>query len=171
MHKHKVLIDISHMSEEAIEATFDLVESLDADSGADKLDFPLIATHVGMRSEGPDAQAYNLSQATAKRIRERGGLIGLIMAQHQLGKTADATASRAVVNRHLQAIEQACGDHQATAFGTDLDGFIKPTIEGVQRAADLSVLAEWIREDHPGDAQDILYGNARRVFKRVFEAR
>ena len=133
--------------------------------------YMVIATHVGMRSEGPDAQAYNLSEATAKRIHERGGLIGLIMAQHQLGKTADANASRALINKHLEAIKQACTDHKASAFGTDLDGFIKPTIEGVQRAADLSVLAEWILTDHPDDAQDILYGNAQRVFKRVFEAR
>jgi microsomal dipeptidase-like Zn-dependent dipeptidase len=171
MYDHKVLIDISHMSEEAIDATFKLVEKLDADSGADKLDFPLIATHVGMRDAGPDAQAYNLSEVTARRIHERGGLIGLIMAQHQLGQTADANASRALINKHLDAIKQACGDHSASAFGTDLDGFIRPTIEGVQQASDLSVLAQWIVNDQPNDAQAILYGNAQRVFKRVFEAR
>ncbi len=93
------------------------------------------------------------------------------MAQRQLGQTADTNASRALLNKHLAAIKQACGDHNASAFGTDLDGFIKPTIEGVQQASDLRVLADWIVKDEPDHAQAILYGNAQRVLKRAFDLR
>ena len=48
MYKHKVIIDITHMSERATEETFDVVESLEReDPGSDPLDYPLIAGHVG----------------------------------------------------------------------------------------------------------------------------
>ncbi len=171
MHKHKVLIDVSHMRQDALDATFTLVEQLDEEAGTDPLDFPVIATHVGMRNAGPDQQAYNLSDETAKRIQARGGLIGLITAQHQLGSTQDAAQSQAVVSRHLAAIGQLGNGHDATAIGSDLDGYIKPTLAGISQAGDLRVLEQWIREAQPADAEKILYGNARRVLGRVFAAR
>ena len=88
MYKYKVLIDVSHMSQIALDETFTLVERLDAESGRDPYEFPLIATHVGMRTEGPDLQEYNLTAETVRRIRDRGGVVGLITAQHQLGKSS-----------------------------------------------------------------------------------
>ena len=83
MYAHKVLIDVSHMSQAAIDETFALVQELDAQSGSPPADFPLIATHVGMRSANSGTQAYNLDADTAQRLQARGGLIGVIMAQHQ----------------------------------------------------------------------------------------
>jgi microsomal dipeptidase-like Zn-dependent dipeptidase len=171
MHKHKVLIDVSHMRQDALDDTFTLVEQLDEEAGSDPRDFPLIATHVGMREAGPDQQTYNLSAETAKRIQERGGLIGLITAQHQLGSTQDAAESQAVVGKHLEAITALGNGHEATAIGSDLDGFVKPTLKGLDRASDLQVLEQWIREAQPANAEKILYGNARRVLGRVFAAR
>jgi microsomal dipeptidase-like Zn-dependent dipeptidase len=171
MYTHKVLVDISHMSERAIGDTFDLIESLDRTSGADPLEYPVIATHVGMRSADPDTQSYNLSDDTARRIQERGGLIGLIMAQHQLGTTDDPGQSRAVLKRHIDAVS-ALGDGLAScAIGTDLDGFIKPTLSGIERCADLRDLEAWIRDEYPADADAILHDNARRVLRRVLAAR
>jgi microsomal dipeptidase-like Zn-dependent dipeptidase len=166
-----VLIDVSHMRQDALDATFTLVEQLDQEAGTDPLDFPVIATHVGMRNAGPDQQAYNLSDETAKRIQARGGLIGLITAQHQLGSTQDADQSQGVVSRHLAAIAQLGNGHDATAIGSDLDGYIKPTLAGISQAGDLRVLEQWIREAQPADADKILYGNARRVLGRMFAAR
>jgi microsomal dipeptidase-like Zn-dependent dipeptidase len=171
MHKHKVLIDVSHMRQDALDDTFDLVEQLDEEAGTDPRDFPLIASHVGMRDAGPDQQTYNLSVETAKRIQARGGLIGLITAQHQLGSTQDAAESQAVISRHLDAITALDKGHEATAIGSDLDGFIKPTLTGLDQASDLQVLEQWIRAAQPANADEILYGNARRVLGRVFAAR
>lgn len=171
MHKHKVLIDISHMRQDAIDDTFTLVEQLDQEAGADPRDFPLIATHVGMRDAGPDQQTYNLSADTAKRIQARGGLIGLITSQHQLGNTQDAAQSQAVIGRHLDAITALGNGHEATAIGSDLDGFIKPTLTGIEQASDLQTLEQWIRQAQPANAEKILYGNARRVLGQVFAAR
>jgi microsomal dipeptidase-like Zn-dependent dipeptidase len=171
MYRHKVLVDISHMSEKAITDTFELIESLDQASAADPLDYPVIATHVGMRSADPDTQVYNLSADTARRIQQRGGLIGLIMAQHQLGTTDNPAQSRAVLERHVDAIGALGNGHGSSAIGTDLDGFIKPTLSGIERAADLQELESWVRAAYPDDADAILHDNAARVVRRVFAAR
>lgn len=171
MYRHHVLVDVSHMSQRAIDDTFALIEELDADSGASPSDYPVIATHVGMRQAEPHDQAYNLSEQTARRIQERGGLIGLILAQHQLGHTADQAESRAVIAKHLNAIDELGNGHEATALGTDLDGFIKPTLAGIQLADDLARLEEWIRADFPDDAEAILHANADRVLKQALAAR
>ncbi len=167
MHAHKVLIDISHMRQDAIDQTFELVEQLDRQADRDPRAFPLIATHVGMRAAGPDAQTYNLNQATAERIIARGGVIGLITAQHQLGHTGDVAQSQAVLAKHIDAIAAIDNGFEAVAVGTDLDGFIKPTIAGVQLASDLSVLEGWVRAKYPTHADAILIDNARRVLKHA----
>jgi microsomal dipeptidase-like Zn-dependent dipeptidase len=171
MHRHKVLVDISHMRQDAIDETFALLERLDRDSGADPRDLPVIASHVGMRAAGPDDQAYNLTADTVRRIKGRGGVIGLIFAQHQLGETSEEKQSRAVLNRHIAAIAEAAEGYEHIAIGSDLDGFIRPTLAGVQRASDLRRVEDWIRTDHPDHADAILWGNARRVLRRAFEAR
>jgi microsomal dipeptidase-like Zn-dependent dipeptidase len=171
MYSHKVLIDVSHMGQKALDATFALVEQLDREADAAPTDYPLIATHVGMRDAGPDAQAYNLSAETATRIQERGGLIGLITSQHQLGKTHDQAESRAALARHIDAIGDLGNGHQSTALGTDLDGFIKPTLKEIERAPDLKLLEEWIRDRYDQDADAILYTNAHRVLRQAFAAR
>jgi len=69
-----VAIDISHMRQDAIEETFDLLATLDPQGS-----LPVIASHVAVRSAGPDALAYNVTPATMRRIGERDGVIGLIL--------------------------------------------------------------------------------------------
>ena len=172
MYKHKVLVDISHMNQQAIDETFALIEQLDAQAGDDPGSYPVLATHVGMRDANSDTQAYNLDVDTARRVQARGGLIGVIMAQHQIGLTSNAAQSRERLRRHIDAIA-AAGERGrgAAAIGSDLDGFIKPTLAGLERASDLPALEGWIREDFPEDADAILYGNARRLVRQVFETR
>jgi len=171
MYRHKVLVDISHMSQEAIDQTLALIEQLDQETGAEAQDYPVLATHVGMRSANPDTQLYNLTPQTAKRVQARGGLIGLILAQHQLGATSTAADSRATLHRHIEAISDLGDGLQHCALGTDLDGFIKPTLSGIDQASDLTTLARWIQEDFPADAERILYGNARGVLQKVLDSR
>jgi microsomal dipeptidase-like Zn-dependent dipeptidase len=171
MYRHKVLVDISHMSERSIADTFALLDELDEETGATPQDHPVIATHVGIRSADEDQQEYNLSPETITKVRDRGGLIGLIMAQHQLGSTRDPEQSRAVLGRHLDALAAHAGGHACTAIGTDLDGFIRPTLAGIERARDLAVLSQWVRDDYPDDAEAILHANAERVLTRVYAAR
>ena len=77
MVRNRVLLDISHMRGDALQETFKLLdEELDPDCRV-----PLLATHVGYRF---GKQEYMLDEATILQIKRRDGVIGLILAQHQL---------------------------------------------------------------------------------------
>lgn len=166
MHETGVLVDVSHMREDAIDATFALVERLDRRSGRDPKRYPVIASHAGYRF---GAQTYNLGERTIERIAARGGVIGLILAQHQLNDglrrhaTKTLRESVEVLARHIDAIGV-----EHVALGSDLDGFIKPTLGGVESAADLAPLASALRARYPDAADAILRDNALRVIRGRF---
>src|SRR4051794_39068838 len=141
MHARGVLVDLSHMREEAIDQTLDLLDDLDAARGAGRPPTPVIASHSAFRLD-PGGQAYNLTEATVKRIHARGGVVGIIFARHQLDEGAKDVPgtgldrSIEIIAQHVEAISRH-GSIDCVGIGTDLDGFIKPTIDGVQEAADL----------------------------------
>jgi microsomal dipeptidase-like Zn-dependent dipeptidase len=163
MYEHGILVDVSHMSERAFDETFRLIESLD-----DGRDYPVIASHAGYRF---GSQEYMLTDGQIARIAARGGVVGLILAQHQINDgirrtdTKTLAESLAVLDRHIEAIGP---DH--VAIGSDLDGFIKPTIGGVESAADLKPFADALRARHPESAEKILRDNALRIIERRFAA-
>jgi microsomal dipeptidase-like Zn-dependent dipeptidase len=164
---HHVAVDISHMRTDAVDATFRLLdEELDPDGR-----LPVIASHVAVRDLGPSEQEYNLDAPTMRKVAEHGGVIGLILAEHQVGESDTDEGSRAILNAQIRAIHDAVGSHDHTAIGSDLDGFIKPTLAGLQHAGDLRKLEDWIRADFPDDADKILHANADRVIERVFALR
>jgi microsomal dipeptidase-like Zn-dependent dipeptidase len=167
MHRYRVLIDISHMSEAAIDDTFELLDELDDEYGTDSSEFPVIATHAGYRFGN---QSYMLSEKTIERIAARDGVIGLIMAHHQLNdglfsRRGDLKRTLAAMHAHIDAIRGITGSHRHTGIGSDLDGFIKPTVGGIESAADLAKLAHPLRETYSEDAKAVLRGNARRVLR------
>src|ERR1700712_2711786 len=106
-----------------------------------------------------------------RSIAKRDGVIGVIVAQHLMGDTATEADSRELVRHHIDAIWRAVGSHRYTGIGSDLDGFIKPTLAGIERAADLAKLERWIRELYPADAEAILHGNVERVLRRTLQLR
>ena len=174
MYRHKILIDISHMSERAVKETFEVVERLERENPRPDYPYPIIATHVAMRSVGPvtRAQEYNLSDDTAREVAKREGVIGLIAAQHQLGDANSEPESAELVKKHLDAIGAAVGDASTVAaLGTDIDGFIKPTLKGFEKAEDFVKLEDWVRKAGQNDAEAILHGNAERVIKAAFAGR
>jgi microsomal dipeptidase-like Zn-dependent dipeptidase len=164
MYKHKVLIDLSHMNRRAIKKTLERLPT----------DFPVVATHTGFRF---GLQTYNVDKRTVRQIAERDGVIGLIMAQHQLNdglrrkrtKTFEDTLN--VLYRHIDRIHKVTGTYDNIALGTDLDGFIKPTMSGIETPADLAKLHEPLEARYPGQADKILYKNAERVLRTMFAAR
>src|SRR5204863_2160963 len=97
-----------------------------------------IAGHTAYRF-GDDP--YNLSADTVEKIVARGGVIGLILAEHQaadgLGHTESIEDALAVLHRHIDRLQQIAGSHRHTAIGTDLDGFIKPTLARLETEADM----------------------------------
>jgi microsomal dipeptidase-like Zn-dependent dipeptidase len=168
MYEQRMLIDVSHMSERALDDTFRLLGVLDRESGADPADHPVLATHAGYRL---GSQEYMLSPWTVHRIAARGGVIGLIFARHQLCEGAgvqnpdDPAETPAVLRRHIDAIRaRVPGQTNAhVAIGSDLDGFIKPTMPGIETASDLASLEAPLRAAYGDDAEMILSGNALRV--------
>ena len=120
----------------------------------------MIASHAGYRFGSPEVHAHRRPIA---RITARDGVVGLILAQHQINDgirrsdTKTLAESLAVLDRHIEAIGP---DH--VAIGSDLDGFIKPTIGGVESAADLKPFADALRARHPESADRILRDNALR---------
>jgi microsomal dipeptidase-like Zn-dependent dipeptidase len=175
MYENRVIVDISHMTEAAIDDTFAILERLDGEHDADPRAYPVIASHVGFRLAARGGQSYNLTAATVRRIADRDGVVGIILAQHQLidgvrrTRTKTLDQSMAVIRRHIDAIAAASSlDH--VAIGSDLDGFIKPTMGGIENADDLASLRDALRTAYGADAEKILGANALRVLRTVLPA-
>ena len=166
MYEHRVLVDISHMRDDAIDETFALIEALDRETGRDPREYPVIVSHAGYRF---GRQKYNLTDGQIARIAARGGVIGLIFAQHQITDglqrrdTKTLQESLDVLARHIDAIGP-----EHVAIGSDLDGFIKPTLGGIESARDLAPFAAALRARYPDQADAMLSENALRVIRTRF---
>jgi microsomal dipeptidase-like Zn-dependent dipeptidase len=165
MTRERMLIDLSHMSERALDDTFTLLDELDPDRSV-----PVIASHVAYRFGRQD---YNVSAETVERIAQRGGVIGLILSQHQgadgmlLGRHPDRLEdSLKIVFRHLDRFREITGSHRHAAIGSDLDGFVKPTLAGLEDAGHLARLDAALAERYgPDDAALIASGNVLRLLR------
>jgi microsomal dipeptidase-like Zn-dependent dipeptidase len=167
MVEKKILIDISHMRPQAIEETFRLLDELDPDRKV-----PVIASHGGYRFGG---QKYMVDEDTLLKIKERGGVVGLIMAQYQLNNgvrrrhTSKFEQSLDVICTHIDKIAEITGSHEHVAIGTDFDGFIKPTMSGLEDMGDLRRLELALRERYEAaDVDKMTSGNALRVLRSVW---
>ena len=165
MVRHGVLLDISHMREDALRETFALLDELDPDCKV-----PVLASHVGYRF---GKQEYMLDEATILQVKRRDGLIGLILAQHQLNdglrkKTASFDESRAVLFAHIDKIAALTGGYRHLAIGTDFDGFIKPTLSGLEGMGDLAKLERALEEKYRENARLIASENVLRVLRRIW---
>jgi membrane dipeptidase len=164
MVREQVLIDLSHMSDRARADTFALLDELDPESRV-----PVLASHAAFRF---GEQEYGVDEDTVRRIAARDGLVGLIMAQHQLndGVRKDYTTtfeqSFEVIRRHVDRLAEITGSHRYTGIGSDFDGFIKPTMGGLESMADMRTLETALRDRYgPADAEAICSGNALRVLR------
>jgi microsomal dipeptidase-like Zn-dependent dipeptidase len=164
MVRRRVLIDVSHMSERSLEDAFGLLDDLDPDRAV-----PVVASHAAYRF---GRQEYNLSERTVKRIAERDGVIGLILAEHQATdglrdrRTATLGQSLEVLFRHVDRLREITGSHRHAAIGSDHDGFIKPTLAGLENAGQLGRV-ETALAHHYGDAaaEQIASGNVLRLLR------
>ena len=173
MVERRLLIDLSHMSERALNGTLDLLDELDPGKRV-----PVLATHAGYRF---GEQEYMLNRASIERIAGRGGVIGVIFATHQLydglfdvrspppgapaAEPSNFAGSFAVLRLHIDRIAEIAGSFENVAIGSDLDGFIKPTLPGLGDMADMTALRAALRETYGADAAAICSGNALRVLE------
>jgi microsomal dipeptidase-like Zn-dependent dipeptidase len=164
---HRVALDISHMRADALRETFEL---LDGELDPERR-YPLLATHVGYRF---GKQEYMLDEPTILQIKRRDGAIGLILAQHQLTdglrgeRTETIDDSLAVLFAHIDKIAAITGDYRHVAIGTDLDGFIKPVLTGLDAMADLAKLEQALEAKYGEDAKLIASDNALRVLRQLW---
>lgn len=166
MVRNRVLIDLSHMDEDAFSETIQLLD----DELDPQCEAPIISSHAGYRFGEQD---YMLSEAQVLEVKRRDGVIGLILAQHQLcdgirDHTTTFEESFDVVCRHIDRIREITGDHRHVALGTDFDGFVKPTMGGLESAASLNQLEPELAERYGDDAELISSGNALRVLRAVW---
>jgi microsomal dipeptidase-like Zn-dependent dipeptidase len=170
MVREGVLIDLSHMSTRSLADTFELLDELDPDRRV-----PVIASHAAFRF---GRQEYGIDEETMRRIADRDGVVGLILAQHQLndgvrrGLTQSFEDSFEVICRHLDRLAEITGSHRHAAIGSDFDGFIKPTMGGLESMTDMARLEAALR-DRLGaeDAERVCSENALRVLRAGWGAK
>ena len=164
MVRERVLIDVAHMSNRALDETLGLLDEIDPAKQV-----PLVATHVGYRF---GRQEYMLDGPSIERIAARQGVVGLIFAEHQIldglrrRPTQSFEQSLEVLCRHIDRIAELTGSHRHTAIGSDLDGFVKPTLAGLQTMADMAPLEQALVNRYgAADGGLIASGNALRVLR------
>jgi membrane dipeptidase len=167
--RNRILIDLSHMDPPGIQETIALLDEIDPAG-----EMPVISTHTGYRF---GKQQYMCDEETILQIKRRRGVVGLIMAQHQLNdgirkkETTTLDESLEVICKHIDKIAEVTGGYEQIAFGTDLDGFIKPTMGGVETAADLKLVEEGLRDRYGDEKADMMTsGNALRVLRTLWPA-
>lgn len=169
-----VLIDVSHMDDRAIDATFTLLdEELDPNREA-----RVVATHAATR-QGANPMRYNVSRETVERIAERDGVVGMIMGDHIMtdgiwrGRQGEDRRARSfdesfeVLCRHIDQINDWTGTRfRHVGIGTDLDGFIKPTLAEIETAWDMRRVELALARHYGADeAELICSGNALRLLR------
>jgi microsomal dipeptidase-like Zn-dependent dipeptidase len=163
-----ILIDISHMRPQAVEETFRLLnEELDPARA-----IPVIASHGGYRF---GRQRYMLEKDALLELKRRDGVVGLIMAQYQLNngirwmRTWRFKQSLKVIFKHIDKIAEVTGSHRHVALGTDFDGFIKPTMTGLDNMSDLRRLEEALAKRYePEEVELMTSENALRVLRTLW---
>lgn len=166
--RNRILIDLTHMDPPGIHEVFDLLDrELDPEAR-----FPVVSTHAGYRF---GKQQYMCDEEILLQIKRRNGVVGLIMAQHQLNdgirkrETETLEESLEVICRHIDKIAEVTGGYEHIALGTDFDGFIKPTMGGLETMADLAALEQALEAKYGAAATQLMTsGNALRVLRTLW---
>ncbi|HEX3174464.1 MAG TPA: membrane dipeptidase [Solirubrobacterales bacterium] len=167
--RNRILIDLSHMDPPGIAETFALLDEIDPHS-----EVPVVSTHAGYRF---GKQHYMHDEETLLQIKRRNGVVGLIMAQHQLNdgirrkETTTLEEAMEVICKHVDKIAEVTGGYEQIALGSDFDGFVKPTPGGLETMADLKLLEAALRERYGDEnAERMVWKNALGVLQRLWPA-
>lgn len=170
MVRERLLVDVAHMSDQAILETLAYLDEVDPKRKA-----PLVASHAGYRF---GEQEYNLDDATIEAIAARKGVIGVILSEHQAAdglrrfRTRRLGDSLEILYKHIDRIREITGSHRHTAIGSDHDGFIKPTLSGLEDSASLAALGPALDERYgERDAEKIRSANVVRLLRGYWRSR
>jgi microsomal dipeptidase-like Zn-dependent dipeptidase len=157
-----ILVDLTHMRSQSIRDVFALLDERDPDQ-----EIPVIATHMAYRFDGLE---YSFDDDTVTRVAARGGMLGLILCQHYItsGLKVPETFDGSVeaLSRHIDKIHELTGTYDHIAIGSDLDGYIKPALPGLEHQGRMADLQRALQARYGNDvAEQISSGNALRVLR------
>ena len=171
-----ILVDLTHMARDAMDAALDLLDQLDPGKTV-----PVLASHGAC--DGVARAEYNLRDKHIRRIAERRGVIGLIASEHWMSRGMKAPKTIqdtiALVIRHVERIQDVAKDipgrqpYESIGIGSDQDGFIKPALEGLQEPSGYARVISGLQDHFQDDTivERICWGNALDVLKRGWTAR
>jgi membrane dipeptidase len=161
-----ILIDLTHMAAQSIR---DVLAQLDARDPTKQI--PVIATHMAYRFGSLE---YSFDDATITAVAQRGGVLGCILCQHyitnglgSISKTLDGSVD--ALCRHIDKIHVVTGNYDHIGIGSDLDGYIKPALPGLEHMGRMQPLQSALRDRYgTDDADKICNGNALRVLRAAW---
>jgi microsomal dipeptidase-like Zn-dependent dipeptidase len=156
--ENHILIDVTHMSTDSLNVTLDLLDEKNVDP---ERNVPVVATHSAYRFGKLE---YNLSDPHIRRIGQRKGVIGLIACDHYItdglrGKTKTLDDSLEVLRRHIDKIASLTDGYDCIGIGSDLDGFIKPSLTGLEFPKGYEAMWAYLSRHYSDDIAD-------KIFKR-----
>lgn len=154
-----IVHDFSHLSDRAFG---------DLCAATDKR---IVASHSNCRSllGNPENQRH-LTDEQIREIRRRGGIIGLNLYSRFLNAmlAESGRASLADAVAHIDRVCDLCGDRLHVGLGSDMDGGFSAARlpRGIDRPADLALLAEALRERGWSETEvdDFAFGNWARFW-------
>jgi len=158
-----ILVDLTHMRSQSIRDVFALLDARDPAK-----EIPVIATHMAYRFGGLE---YSFDDDTVRRVAARGGLLGLIMCQHYISSglsdvKENFEGSVDAVCRHIDKIHELTGSYDHIGIGSDLDGYIKPALPGLEHQGRMADLQQALSDRYgAGVAQRIAGDNALRMLR------
>jgi microsomal dipeptidase-like Zn-dependent dipeptidase len=158
-----ILVDITHMREQSIHDVFALLDERDPGK-----QIPVIATHMAYRFGGLE---YCFTDDTIRAVAERGGVLGCILCKHYISSGLPGTPktfadSVDALCRHIDKVRELTGSFDHIGIGSDLDGYIKPALPGLEHMGLMAQLQQELRSRYgDGDAEKICSGNALRVLR------
>jgi membrane dipeptidase len=106
MRRKRVILDLSHMADQAVADAFKLWRG------------PIMASHSNARKIVPGDR--QITDATAKEVASRDGMLGVSFYQRHLRASGRATLDDVI--KHLVHLTRAAGGPERVGLGTDLDG-------------------------------------------------
>jgi microsomal dipeptidase-like Zn-dependent dipeptidase len=154
------------MSPRSIDDTFALLDEHDPGKQV-----PVIATHMACRFGGLE---YCFEDDTIGRVAERGGVLGCILCEHYIssglpGRVQTFEDSVQALCRHIDRIREVTGSFDHIGIGSDLDGYIKPALPGLEHMGRMRELQQSLEQRYgAAAAEQICSGNALRVLRTAW---
>ncbi len=137
MRRKHVILDLSHMADQAVADAFDLWRG------------PIICSHSNAREIVPGDR--QITDATAAEVARRGGILGISFYPSHLRAKGRTTLDDVV--RHAVHLARAAGGPEHVGLGTDLDGGIDSRYGPIHDLGELKKFLPGLLRRHFGAAQ------------------